>query len=277
MPEGDTIHRTARVLHSALAGHEVVRFETAYAHLQRVVVDTPIVGRSVEQVRAIGKHLFVHFSGDRVLRTHMRMGGSWHVYPAGARWRAPRQAMRVLVGTRELVAVAFDVPVAEFHTARALAHARVVASLGPDLLADDFDAATALANLRARPDAEIAMALLDQRVVSGAGNVFKSEALFVAGVSPFARVHALTDAMLLGVIDTTRRLMRANVPGLAAPGSPLRQTTRSLDRSARLWVYGRAGRPCRRCGSPVQVAKQGADARVTFWCPACQRTPASGE
>ena len=128
MPEGDTIFRAARTLHRALAGKPVVRFETVLAQLSRVDDDSPIAGRTVERVRSVGKHLLVEFSGDLVLRTHMRMNGSWHIYRPGERWQRPRSAMRVVVETADFQAVAFDVPVAEFRTARALARDPAVAA-----------------------------------------------------------------------------------------------------------------------------------------------------
>src|SRR3954463_7564682 len=114
MPEGDTIYRAARALHHALAGRTVTRFESVYPALTRVADDRPIVGRTVESVSAVGKHLLMTFSGDLVLRTHMRMNGSWHLYRADARWQRPARDMRIVVGTADAVAVGFNVPVAEF-------------------------------------------------------------------------------------------------------------------------------------------------------------------
>src|SRR6185312_31967 len=134
MPEGDTILRAALALHRILAGQVVIQFESVYPSLTRIAEDHPIVGRTIESVSARGKHLLIAFSGDLILRTHMRMNGSWHIYPAGARWQRPAREMRVLVGTRDAVAVGFNVPVAELLTARALAQHRQMRALGPDLL-----------------------------------------------------------------------------------------------------------------------------------------------
>ena len=131
MPEGDTIFRAARTLHRALAGHVVTRFDTAYAPLARVHDDTPITGRTVEAVEARGKHLVMRFSGDLVLRTHMRMHGSWHIYRPGERWQRPPREMRVLVGTADFVAVGFNVPDAEFEAARDVGARDAIARLGP--------------------------------------------------------------------------------------------------------------------------------------------------
>jgi endonuclease-8 len=265
MPEGDTIFRAARTLHAALAGRVVTSFETALATLDRVDQDRPLAGRTIRQVRSLGKHLLVHFSGDLVLRTHMRMSGSWHVYRPGERWQRPRAAMRIVISTSEYVAVAFDVPVAEFLTEARLARHSGLRALGPDLLADSFSVPAALERLRARPDGTIAETLLDQRVMAGVGNVFKSEALFVAGVRPLRLVSALSDEEVGRVVEAARTLMRANVHRGG------RRTTRMMNPNAMLWVYGRGGRPCRRCGTPIESCKQGVDARGTYWCPRCQR------
>jgi endonuclease VIII len=285
MPEGDTIFRAARALHAALAGRVVTRFETVLPALARVDVDTPIAGRTVLAVEARGKHLLMRFSaragpgapeaageGGLVLRTHMRMSGSWHLYRPGARWRLPRAAMRIVVETAEAVAVGFDVPIAEW-LAGAAAEARHedLAALGPDLLAAGFDAAEAAVRLRARAGVEIGDALLDQRALAGIGNELKSEILFVARVHPAAPVAALDDAALARIVEVARKLLRMNV----GPGGP-RRTTGSLDPRATLWVFGRSGKACRRCGAAIRYFRQGPHARGTYFCPACQPPSAPG-
>ncbi|HKO02476.1 MAG TPA: DNA-formamidopyrimidine glycosylase family protein, partial [Thermoanaerobaculia bacterium] len=133
MPEGDTIFRAARALHRALAGKRVAKFETAFAQLARVDDQSPIAGRTIERVRAAGKHLIIDFSGDLSLRTHMRMNGSWHIYKTGERWQRPRSDMRVVVATDDYVAVGFNVPIADFHATESL-----TLDLGPDLLGANF-------------------------------------------------------------------------------------------------------------------------------------------
>ena len=271
MPEGDTIYRAARTLHAALAGQRVERFESVFAHLTRVDADTPVAGRVMDRVEARGKHLLMHLEGGLVLRTHMRMHGSWHIYRPGERWQRPRHEMRIVVETVPYVAVAFTVPVAQFVAADDLEREGPVAELGPDPLGDGFDAAAAAARLQARGDMEIADALLDQRAIAGIGNVFKSEILFAARVSPFAPVHALGAETLARILAVAERQMRANVgEATSAPGAGGRRTTNRLDPLERLWVYGRRGLPCRRCGTPIQRAKQGPDARSTYWCERCQ-------
>jgi endonuclease-8 len=274
MPEGDTIFRAARTLHRVLAGKQVTRFESVYPAITRIADDHPIVGRTIDSVSALGKHLLIAFSGGLTLRTHMRMNGSWHVYPAGARWQRPARDMRVLVGTRDAVAVAFNVPIAELLTTRELARHKEVQALGPDLLADDtpFDRAEVIRRLRGRGREAIADALLNQHVVAGIGNVFKSEILFLAGVDPFTTAMALDDAALDRLVGIAREQLAANVMSQSQTLSPAvgRRTTRSLDPREKLWVYGRGGKPCRRCGTAIRSKKTGLHARLTYWCPACQ-------
>lgn len=222
----------------------------------------------------------MRFSGGDILRTHMRMSGSWHVYRPGERWQRPFHEMRIIIANAAFEAIAFNVPVAEFTTAAALATSDPVARLGPDLLSPAFDAAEALARLQALGYETIADALLNQQVMAGVGNVFKSEVLFVRGVHPFTPVAALDPVTLAAIIDTARTLLRANVVESASRGRGggssivtyrgMRTTTRSSDPRTRLWVYGRAGEPCRRCGTAIAISKEGADARLTYWCPRCQ-------
>ncbi len=272
MPEGDTIYRAARALDRALAGRTVTRFESVFPQLTRVDVDAPVRGRTIERVSSRGKHLLIWFSGDLVLRTHMRMNGSWHIYRPGERWRRPGHDMRIVIGTDAFEAIAFTVPIAEFNTASALE--RALGEVGPDPLAEDFDEGDAVRRLRDRGDWEIADALLDQRAMSGVGNVYKSEVLFAAGVNPFTRVAEVSDRTLEKVVALTVKFMRANVTDGTTAAivtyTGFRRTTGRSDPSARLWVYGRGGKPCRRCGTPIQRAKQGPHARSTYWCEKCQ-------
>jgi endonuclease-8 len=273
MPEGDTIFRAARTLHRALAGRTVDRFESVYPALTRVHEDTPLTGRTIDTVSARGKHLLMAFSGGLILRTHMRMNGSWHIYARGEAWQRPRRDMRILVSTPAFEAVAFNVPVAELLSERQLARHDELTKLGPDLLGASFDTADAARRLRERPDMEIADAILTQRVMAGVGNVYKSEVLFACGVSPFAPVASLDDATLERIVATARRFLVANVSTDLAPMTTYtgyRRTTRRDDPRERLWVYGRARLPCRKCGRALDVQPQGRDARLTYWCRTCQ-------
>jgi endonuclease VIII len=273
MPEGDSIFRAARTLHRALAGRPVVRFESVFPALTRVHEDHPLTGRTVESVQPLGKHLLMRFSGELVLRTHMRMNGSWHIYRPGEPWQRQRQDMRVVVATDEFEAVGFNIPTAEFIAGRDLKRHEELRRLGPDLLGETFDAGVALERARERPATEIGDVLLNQQVMAGVGNVYKSEVLFACGVNPFRPVADVTDDELRRLIDTARRLLLLNVNGGLAPMTTYtgyRRTTRRNDPAERLWVYGRARRPCRRCGTGVLVTPQGPDARLTYWCPKCQ-------
>jgi endonuclease VIII len=270
MPEGDTIFRAARTLQRALGGRTVVVFESMLPALNRV----EIKGRTIDRVSTAGKHLLMHFSGGLVLRTHMRMNGSWHIYRRGEAWRRPRRDMRVVVGTDDFEAVGFSIPEAELIAARDLGRHDGLRKLGPDLLGETFDSGEALRRLRERGDMTVADALLNQQVVAGIGNVYKSEVLFLCRVNPFTVVAALGDRQLASIVETARRLLRANVSeGLAAMTTytGFRRTTRLDDPKERLWVYGRARLPCRRCGTPISISKEGTDARLTYWCAECQK------
>jgi endonuclease-8 len=269
VPEGDTIFRTAATLDRALRGQVVTRFLSVYPALTRVDADTPLAGRTVDGVESRGKHLLMRFSGDLILRTHMRMNASWHIYRPGERWQRPRADMRIVVATAAFEAVAFRVPVAEFYSGATLARDVTVQSLGPDLLSESFSIDEAHARLRAAPRARIADALLDQRVLSGIGNVFKSEILFEARVAPSASVAGLDDETLTRILEVARRQLRLNVdPDLSSRTA--RRSTGRLNPDERLFVYGRAGHPCYRCGTPIVLVKEGQDARLTYYCPKCQ-------
>lgn len=279
MPEGDTIFRAARALHKALGGHVVTRFETAYAHLDRVNVDTPIAGRTVEKVESRGKHVLIFFSGELILRTHMRMNGSWHIYRTGERWWRGPQAMRVRIDTADWVAVAFNVPVAEFVTPRQLETRGPVAQLGPDLLGAAFDRDEAVRRMVASAARPIAMTLLDQRIVAGIGNIYKSEVLFLSGVHPDTPSSAVPPATLEQMLDVARSLLRDNVIDGSSPTIQtfrnLRQLNPANEHYDSLWVYDRRGKPCRKCGTAIEMKKMGMESRSCYWCPGCQKDPSS--
>jgi endonuclease-8 len=278
MPEGDTIFRAARALNKALAGKVVTGFETALAPLARVNDDRPIVGRTVERVEARGKWCLIFFSGDLILITHMRMSGSWHIYKTGERWQVSRSAMRIAITCGDVQAVAFSVPVAEFHTTRSLERSENVPKLGVDVLGATYSVDTAVRALRdyrlSHPDTEIANVLLNQRVLAGIGNVYKSEIAFAAGVNPFRKMQTVSDRELERIAEIAHRYMHANIAESKGEGMVTytgnRRTTRRMDHSARLWVYRRQGQECRRCGAIIEMRRQGTGARSTYWCPSCQ-------
>jgi endonuclease-8 len=274
MPEGDTIYRAARTLNLALAGQTITSFESALPHLSHVEVDHGVVGRTVEKVEARGKWLLMYFSADLILLSHMLMSGSWHIYRPGETWQRRRDNMRVVIGTPKILAVAFNVPIAEFHTADSLTRREGFKSIGPSTLAEDFDESEVIARLRARPDLEIGVSLVTQSLLSGIGNVFKSEICFACGINPFRPVSDLTDGDLECLVSKARKFMLANVT--AASGDkittyvPMRGATGRANISERRWVYRRTGEPCRQCGNVIVSRKQGFDARTSFWCPRCQ-------
>jgi endonuclease-8 len=290
MPEGDTIYRAARALQKAIGGKVVTGFETGLAKLARVDDDSPLVGRTLERVESRGKWLLIFFSDDLILVTHMLMSGSWHLYRTGERWRMGRARMRVVIRTGDLEAVAFNVPIAEFHTARSLARSSQLPMLGPDVLSDEFTIAGGVGRLvgygQENPEAEIAVVLLNQRVLAGLGNVYKSEVAFAAGVNPFRAMRTITPREMETMVEVAQRYMKANVvDGVSSEKrgegivtySGNRRTTRAMDREERLWVYGRQGQECRRCGATVMMRKQGVQARSTYWCPECQPWVGLGE
>ena len=274
MPEGDTIFRAARTLNRALSGKVVSDFQTVLPKLSRINEDQPIVGRHVEAVRSFGKWLSIHFSGDLVLLTHMLMNGSWHIYRPGERWRRSGDEMRIVVATPDFVAVAFNVQIAEFHTEKSLAQRSAISRLGPDVLSQSFDENEAIAQLHSRPELGIDEALLQQTLLAGLGNVYKSELCFVCRVNPFRLISTLSEGELKCLIKTARKYLLANVTDTSGAQivtyTGFRRTTGRANPADRLWVYGRAGQPCRRCGTPIEGKKQDVSARVTFWCPECQ-------
>jgi endonuclease-8 len=278
MPEGDTIYRAARAMQRALGGQVCTGFETGLATLARVNDDAPIAGRTIDKVEARGKWLLVHFSGDLILLTHMLMSGSWHLYRTGEKWWMGRDRMRAVIRTADWQAVAFNVPVAEFHTERTLARNTQVPKLGIDVLGGEYTVESGAARLKAyakeHPEAEIAVVLLNQRVLAGLGNVYKSEVAFAAGVNPFRPLSTITDREYEVMAEMAGRWMKANVVDGAGDGIVTyfgnRRTTGTSNRDDRLWVYGRKGQECRRCGGTIEGRKQGVQARSTFWCPQCQ-------
>ena len=286
MPEGDTIYRAARALGKALTGKVVTGFETNLAPIARVNDDSPLIGRTVEKVESRGKWCLLWFSGDLILVTHMLMSGSWHIYRTGEKWWMGKSRMRVAVTVEGWQAVAFNVPIVEFHTARSLERSSQVPKLGPDLLSDEFTVEGGIARLEAygteHPEAEIAVVLLNQRVLAGLGNVYKSEVAFAAGVNPFRAMRTITAREREIMVDKSQQWLKANVLDGAGDGivtySGNRRTTHSMRREDRLWVYGRQGQECRRCGATVMMRKQGEQARSTYWCPGCQPwVPSDGQ
>jgi endonuclease-8 len=261
VPEGDTVWRTARRLDQALSGHLLVAADLrvpAYA-------DLDLSGLGVVETVARGKHLLTRLGeGDAAvtLHTHLKMEGSWHLYRAGTPWRRRAHTARVVLRTEDWSAVGFSLGVVEVLSRTE--ESAAVGHLGPDLLGPDWDLAEAVRRVGAHPHLTVGEALLDQRNLAGIGNLYKAEALFLAGVSPLRSVAEMPD--LPKLLDLARRLMLANRE------SPMQVTTGIARRGEQHWVYRRAGRPCRRCGTTVGSTMQGTAPyeRVTYWCPSCQ-------
>lgn len=256
MPEGDTVHRAASRLAEALVGAEVTRFDirvpgSATADLR---------GETVHAVIPRGKHLLERI-GEYTLHSHLKMEGRWDVYRPDQRWRRPAFQARAIVGVERALTVGFDLAMVEVLPTSD--EERIVGHLGPDPLGPDWDAADAAARVGA--DGRAAhVALLDQRNVAGFGNVYANEILFVRGIAP---TTPATEIDAASVIDLGARMIRANLPRAE-------RTFTGIDRPGqRFWVYGRDGKPCRRCGTAIRAGSLGASAiaeRNVFWCPRCQ-------
>lgn len=263
MPEGDTVWLASRRMDDALAGRVLTRSDFRVPALAEV----ELAGRAVLAVVSRGKHLLTRIEGGLTLHTHFRMDGAWHLYRPGDRWAGgPAWQVRAVLENAEWQAVGYRLPVVELlPTAR---EDDVVGHLGPDLLGPDWDLDEAVRRLRGDPDREVGLALLDQRNLAGAGNLYRTEALFLQGLTPWVRVGAVPD--LPALVERTRRLMVAN------RDHPQQSTTGSMSPADLHWVFERGGRPCRRCGTRVLVAEQGEppQARLSYWCPHCQRGPA---
>jgi endonuclease-8 len=256
VPEGDTILSAARRVSAALVGKPIVEIETPQPRHALDRWPERLGGRAVRSVDARGKHLFIRFEGDLTLHSHLRMTGQWGVYRRGERWRrSPRRAWLVL-RTEQHEVVEFDGPVLELMTDSRTRFDRRLATLGPDLLAPDFDERRFLELLRAGDQSRgLGEALLDQRDIAGVGNMWKAEGCFLAGIDPWRRLSDVSDTEALAVVHELRPLMRASAEG-RRPGPR--------------WVFDRAGLPCRRCATPIRARGQGDDNRTTYWCQACQ-------
>ena len=266
MPEGDTVWLAARRMHAALAGKVLRRSDFRVPALATL----DLSGRTVTEFVSRGKHMLLRLDDGRTLHTHFLMDGSWHLYAPGERWRGgPGHMVRAVLETDDAVAVAYRMPVMEL--VATAAEDEVVGHLGPDLLGPGWDAAEAVRRLRERPEREIGPALLDQRNLAGIGNLYKAETLFLRGVTPWTPVGDAGD--LPAMVTLAQRLLHANREHFS------QATTGDTRPGRQHWVFERGGRPCRRCGTAVRVAEQGeperpGQARLTYWCPHCQRGPA---
>ena len=254
MAEGDSILRIARRMREQLEGAEVSA-RTPGQRRPDGLSANQLDRRLLDRVESRGKHLLLHFTGDLVLHSHLGMKGSWQLYANGERWRRPARDAWIALEGNGTEAVNFGGSKLRIVREAQLLRDPRLARLGPDLLADDFDAAAAVARLRSRgPDLKIGDALLGQRLVAGIGNIFRSEGCFAAGINPLRPVGALSDEELVDLLEATRELMLEAV-----------ETGRQPSR-----VYRKAGRPCPRCSTTIRSQAQGESARISYWCPSCQ-------
>jgi endonuclease-8 len=260
VPEGDTVWLAARHLDRALAGRVLTRSDFRVPRY----ATTDLTGRTVSGTQPRGKHLLTHVDGGVTIHTHLRMDGTWRIRPAGG--DPPRDhRVRLVLANDAWQAVGRLLGVVEVLPTRN--EDRLVGHLGPDLLGPDWDAAKAERRLRAGPDRPVGEALLDQRNLAGIGNLYKAEVLFLRGLDPWRPVGGIAD--LDAVVELAQRLLGANKNRWE------QSTTGNLGRGEETWVYGRGGRPCRRCGTRIRVSRPTGQSRdpqerITFWCPHCQ-------
>ena len=249
MPEGDTVFRTATLLRDALVGRALTRCDVRVPRYATV----DLSGQQVDEVISRGKHLFIRV-GAASIHSHLKMDGAWRLSTRGVQ---PHK-VRILLQTENTTAVGIDLGILEILDRDT--DMDVVAHLGPDLLGEDWNPQTAATNLTADPDRTITDALLDQRVMAGVGNVYCNELCFIIGRVPSSPVSSLTDP--LRVVTRARDMLWAN------RSRRTRTTTGNTRTGQELWVYGRAGQPCRRCGERISRADSGP--RIIYWCQACQ-------
>jgi endonuclease-8 len=256
MPEGDTIHYAANRMRPVLAG-AVPAVETPHPRHRLDRWPQRLAGQSVESVDAHGKHLFIRFEDDLVLHSHLRMTGSWATYAEGRRWRRSAKRAWLVLRARDHAVVQFDGPVLELLTESRTRFDRRLAMLGPDILAPELDEPRFLQRLREDdPTRPIGDALLDQRTIAGIGNLWKVEACHLVGIDPWRPAGRVSDEQALAIVNAAR---------------PRMQQSAQDGRQDRFRViYGKAGRPCPRCGTTIASRGQGDDNRITYWCPGCQ-------
>jgi endonuclease VIII len=234
-----------------------------------------LVGRRINAVETAGKNLLFRVDGGLTLRTHLGLNGTWRLYPPAERSRGAAWRAAVTLELADAVAMCFDARAVELFETRAESLHPALRRLGPDIVADGWDAGDAFRRLRSSANAGRAVgeAILDQRTIAGIGNVYRSEILFLERLHPDAPVGTLGDEALRSIIVRGRDLLRSSVQS----GDWRRTTTRDASTGrplapTRLWVYGRAGRPCHRCGTTIRATRHGAPrTRIVYWCPSCQR------
>lgn len=263
MPEGDTVFRLAHYLQHELSGRQVV---AGFALSTVTGANSDLSARTVESVYANGKHLYIAFDDDWLLRSHLGMWGSWHGYAPGERWQKPRRSAAVVIDVGKRLFVCFRPLQVELLRNGGLRHRDRLRTLGPDLLGAVVDAAGIISRLRqlVTGTTPIADVLLDQRIAAGIGNVYKSEVLFLHGCDPRRPIGQCDDQQVEQIYQTAHRLLVRN-----SRGGP-RMTRWPKDGGAGLWVYGRTGLPCLKCDRSIVAYRLGRNQRSTFCCEGCQ-------
>jgi len=305
MPEGDPIFRTATTLRPAMEGGviEAARIRDRQFECERIECSTvtaveargkhllmhlarnppPSEGGArggIEQLSTVGdaqdqaapKNPSPNLSPQgkgiiptHAIHSHLGMTGSWHIYRPGEPWRKPAHYAALVLSIKHLEVICFSPRLLELLTADQLRRHPHIQRLGPDMLAREFDMAAAIQRFRARNMLPLGEAVLNQTLVCGIGNEYKTDLLFLMGFDPLAPVERYSDDELTRLLAKARSLMRRNVGGRP-------RKTRFGSDAGRLWIYGQAGKPCPKCGTRIKLQRQGDAGRTTFWCPECQPT-----
>lgn len=260
MPEGDTIFRVAVRLRSTLEGERILDASSRASALNA----NSLSGQDVQSVEARGKHLLIHFDGGLTLHSHLGMTGSWHVYRTNESWQKPEHFAAIVLKLEEFVVVCFSPKTLELLSSAELRRHRYLNRLGPDLLSRRFDHAEAIRRFRVHNRTTIGEAVMNQTILSGIGNVYKSELLFLQQMHPQSHVAEYDDEQLEALLFKARDLMSRNLAGYP-------RQTRFSGEGQKKWVYGRSGKPCFQCGQPIQTTRQGDLGRTTYFCPECQK------
>lgn len=259
MPDGDTIHRSASAMRTALAGKPMLRFDAP-----RLIGPVPQAGRIVETVETHGKHLELEFDDGLVLDTNMRLSGSWHLYGPNDSWRRPYTQMRAAIEVTGWIAVCFNAPTVETYRKPDKRRHPGMGRLGPDLCEPDTDLGAVVNMLLTHPDpaTRLADVLLDQRVMRGVGNVYRSEVLWATQLSPYAPVGSISEHDAIRIVNTATKFLRSNLHQIGRETPPLARRG--------LQVYARNGQRCGRCADSIECRPMGEQQRVLYWCPGCQ-------
>lgn len=281
MPEGDSVFRAAAQLHAALAGQQLLSSDFRVPRFATLKLG----GWTVTEVVPRGKHLLMRLQGPEdqgpaernrlTIHSHLKMEGTWQVYPPGGRWRKPGFTARCVLRTAAADAVGFSLGILE--VVRTSEEGSIVGHLGPDLLGPDWDLAEAERRIRAAPDVPIGVALLDQRNLAGIGNIYRCEACFLSGVHPASPVSEVSG--LGAIIADAKVLLEANL-GAGRRTTVLNPRGAAVGRTSGLpgyWVYRREHQPCLKCRTPIRRGvlgpATGTEERDIYYCPTCQPAP----